>query len=51
MAEVKPLNAKLLAEGEAVLLATPGKPMNTLPFDGIVVCVVNWTVCAAGVAG
>lgn len=35
------LNAKVEAEGEAVLLAEPGKPMTIVPPIGIVVAAVN----------
>jgi len=41
------LNAKVEADGEAELLAEPGKPITIVPPMGIVVAAVNSTVCIA----
>lgn len=43
----RPLNANVVAEGEAVLLAEPGKLMTIVPLMGIVVELVNWILCMA----
>jgi hypothetical protein len=45
--EERLLNAKVEADGDAVLLPEPGKPITIVPPIGIVVAVVNSTVCIA----
>lgn len=47
----KPLNAKADAEGDAVLLAAPGKVTTIVPLAGILVTVLKVMVCCAAAAG
>jgi N-dimethylarginine dimethylaminohydrolase len=39
--DVIPLNANVVAEGDAVVLDAPGKVMTILPLDGTALTVVN----------
>ncbi len=43
----KPLNAKVLAEGDALLFAAPGNVTTMVPLAGIAVTVLNVMVCLA----
>lgn len=45
--DVRPLNEKVLAEGEAVLAPDPGNEMIIFPPEGMLVWVVNWILCMA----
>lgn len=47
VSELSPLKAKVVAEGEAVLLPAPGKVIRILPPEGMGLGLVNFTVCMA----